>query len=250
MERNITTDAIVLTSRRWGELHRLATLLSPKLGNIRVVVYGGRKGKLASAVKPFTIGKFFLYYNNVRKDYSLKDVDITNFGEHISSNILNLYVALPMVEIAMRVEGGDWKNLYYLLLAHLQLFEDEKVDAKRIFIQYVWRLIELIGLQSDLSLCPVCLKNYSDDELLYFNNQMHTACCFNCCDNRSDSYVGILPPGARRYLRLTETLSLEQAMLIEISQVATERLFRYVITYITSILGSPLKSLNKSVLEN
>ena len=29
MERNITSEAIVLKSRRWGELHRRITLLSP-----------------------------------------------------------------------------------------------------------------------------------------------------------------------------------------------------------------------------
>ncbi|MFA7672068.1 MAG: DNA repair protein RecO, partial [Sphaerochaetaceae bacterium] len=227
----------------------LVTLLSPTLGIISAVNYGGRKGKLASAVKPFTNGKYYLYYNNIRKEYSIRDAQISSYGDFISCDILNLYVALPMVELAMRVEGGDWAKLYALLKEHLNLFETQKDSAKRIFIQYGWRMIELMGLQCDLSQCPICLKNYQDDETLYFNYNMHTVCCLSCSDGQPKIYEGMLPPGARRYLSFTEKLSIQEAVKIELSATASERLFRYVVSYLTTILGSPLKSLNKSVLE-
>ena len=71
MEKNLTCQAIVLANKKWGDLHRLVTLISPTLGLFEVV-YGARKGN-GGWIEPFSMGTFFLYSNRPRRGYTLKD---------------------------------------------------------------------------------------------------------------------------------------------------------------------------------
>ena len=55
MDRNIRTRAIVLSVRKYGELHKALTVLSPDLGLLDVVIFGGRKGKKTALAPLFSI---------------------------------------------------------------------------------------------------------------------------------------------------------------------------------------------------
>jgi hypothetical protein len=55
-------------------------------------------------------------------------------------------------------------------------------------------------------------------------------------------------PGARRYLLLTKGLEESDSVSIELSETATLRMIRYLMRYVTNILGQPLSSLSGGVL--
>ena len=45
MDRNYTTEAVVLKTRRFGDFHKSVTILSPERGIINAVAHGAYKGK-------------------------------------------------------------------------------------------------------------------------------------------------------------------------------------------------------------
>lgn len=248
MERNLTTDVIVLASRRWGELHRLVTLLSPSIGVFDAVVYGARKGKLAAGMELCSIGTCFLYHNRVRKEYSVVDIELLFDPTPIKEDLVGVYVAHAMAELAMRMHGGDFRELFDLLSEHVRALGGREADPRRVLIQFIWRFVGIMGLEPDLGRCPVCSKVYGERDVLSFHTAMHTPCCTECADIDPEGFELALGPGARRYLELTRTLGGRGAIEVPLSETATQRLFRYMVRYVTNILGSPLRSLSGGVL--
>ncbi|MFA5571180.1 MAG: DNA repair protein RecO [Sphaerochaetaceae bacterium] len=249
MERNRREKGIVLAQRNWGDLHRLITLLSPQLGIIDVVAYGARKGKHAGGIEPFTCGTFFLYENRVKKSYSLSDVEVELSPSLMKEDLLRRYISSAIGEMTLLFHGGDYQAIYDLLIETLMLFEHDDVASQRLFIQYVIRLIEIMGILDDVTHCPVCNNPYSDDEVLSFNTSLNTPCCLKCSDITQEVNQLLLGSGMRRYIQFTRTLALSEAVQVEISQRATERLFRYMVGYVTTIIQRPLKSFSGGILE-
>ena len=248
MERNLTSEAIVLTHRKWGDLHRLVTLLSPDLGLCTAVVYGARKGKLAGGIEPGTMGTYYLYHNRTRKEYTLVDVDPQHTIEHIRDDLPRFYCLQAMIEMAMRMHGGDFSSLYHVLGTFLILLESGQHNTRQILIQYIWRFIGILGLEPDLTTCPVCSTHYEKSEVLSFHTGLHTPCCRQCGDVDFESYEFVLGPGARKYLLLTQALGEIDAVQLTLSETAAKRMIRYMVRYITNILGNPLKTLSGGVL--
>lgn len=247
MEKNLTCQAIVLANKKWGDLHRLVTLLSPTLGLFDAVVYGGRKGKLAGGIEPFSMGTFYLYSNRPKKGYTLKDVDLIASKGTIKGALERLYIGHALCEIVIRMHGGDYDELFHLMTTSFELLDDPVIDEKRILILFIVRFIRIMGLEGDLEQCPQCGREYQEEELLSFNRTLNSPCCHACGDVGGD-VAWVLGPGARRYLLFIHAMGEREAVLVPLSETATIRLVRYMLRYLTTILGSPLKGLNTTLL--
>ncbi|MDD2296525.1 MAG: DNA repair protein RecO [Sphaerochaetaceae bacterium] len=248
MERNLTCEAVILANKRWGDLHRLVTLLSPTLGLFEAVVYGAQKGKLAGGIEPFSMGTFYVYNNRPKKGYTLKDVDPIIMHGGIKGELANFYTASALSEIAMRMHGGDFSELYTLLRSCLLVLDSATIDPRRLLILYIWRCVRIMGLEPDLTSCPMCARLYGEKEILSFNAALNSLCCKQCADVNTEDYAWALGPGARRYLEFTQELPEAEAVLVPLSEIATMRLVRYMVRYMTAILGWPLRSLEGGVL--
>ena len=73
MDRNIRTRAIVLSVRKYGELHKALTLLCPDLGLVDAIIFGGRKGKKTALAPLFSINDIQIYHNPVKKEYLITE---------------------------------------------------------------------------------------------------------------------------------------------------------------------------------
>lgn len=248
MERNLRIDAIVLTNRRWGELHRRVTLLSSELGIFDAIVYGARKGKLAGGIEPCTIGTFFLYHNPAKGAYSITDIEPLEQRGTVRTDLIRLYTAHALVEMAMQMHGGDFSALYRVMGSFIMLLDEPEVDPKYVLIHYIWKFIGIMGLDPDLHACPICATVYGEEESLSFNTGLHTPCCFRCGDVDTEGFELVLGPGARRYLLFTRDLSESDSVSVAMSETATIRMVRYMIRYVTNILGYPLRSLSGGIL--
>lgn len=244
MERNITTLAVVLQSRRWGELHRKVSLLTPELGIVDVLVYGARKGRQAGKAERFLTGRFFLYYNPVRQEYSLVDVEPLAAHEALGEDLRRVWAASFCVELILRTGGGESLLLFLLLTQTLDLLSDGAV-VDRVLIQYVWKLLHIAGNAAGLESCPVCDRLYEPDEILGFSLSLLAPCCRSCAGEGDEM---ILPPGARRYLALTEKLEMPEAVSVELSEAAQQRIKAYMLRYASLFAGGGLKTLAAGVL--
>lgn len=242
MRRNITTEAIVLQSRRYLDLHRTLSLFSADFGTIYVVAFGARKGKFAGKIEQFSSGLFHLYHNPVRNQYSLVDVEGDNDGTNIRDNLNATYHAAFMAEVTLKIARGE-SQAHFLLLKEAYAALQARRNTDLVLIQYLWRFIAVAGLAPDLHYCPICEKSYQSDEVLYFNNALLSPCCQQCQDGDLSNKQLLLGPGGRRYLQFTSELLFAHAIEVELSEVATKRMKRYFVRYVATIGALELKSL-------
>lgn len=240
MERSIQTQAIVVKTSKVGEMHKLLTLLCPTLGLVNVMVYGGRKGKKTALAPLFSIGTFQLYHNPVRDEYSLEEAVSSFIPEAIMQNLESTYTASLLCEIVSKTLTDEPETVFDILKSAITKLENNPENSKRITISFIWKLLQIWGFAPDLEYCPVCERQYGENEILIFSNSLTSPCCKNCGDT---DYL-ILPPGARRYLKYTLPMDLNQACEVQLNPAAEERIFLYLIKWLKIHVNTPLKTLD------
>ncbi|NLZ76383.1 MAG: DNA repair protein RecO [Spirochaetales bacterium] len=241
MERNVSSRAIVVHSRKHGRMNRRLTLLTVDFGLIEAISYGSAKSMRAPKANVFTNATVYLYHNPVRDHYTLKDVAVIESNEHLRSEIGLTYRGLFMTELVMKTHGGESALEYELLGRGLRLLEGGVPD--RVLIQFVLRLARILGVHTDYEACPVCYRGYRDDETLRFATDLLSPCCRECGD--ADLF---LPPGARRYVKLTSALEYEESLNVPLSESATIRIKGYALSYARLLAQGPLKTLQSGLL--
>lgn len=256
MERNIKTQAIVVKTSKYGELHKIVTLISPQLGLVSAIIYGGRKGKKTAVAPLFSIGEFQLYNNPVKKEYSIEEGVLSFVPTAINEDLESTYTASFMCELVTKTPSDDSKEIFELLQNALQELENETKNfvensfdssvqtPKCIAIAFTWKLLQIWGLAPNLDYCPICERKYEDDEILAFSSSLLVPVCKNCGDNASF----ILPPGARRYLRYTLAMTFNDACKVKLNSATQVRIFSYMAQWIKMHINSPLKTLDNWIM--
>lgn len=241
MERNIKTQAVVLSVRRFGDLHKAVTLLSPDLGLLDAIIFGGRKGKKTALAPLFSISEMQLYHNPVRNEHSVVEAVSSFVPMSISEDLACTYTASFFCEMISKTPSDEPIQTFNLLCDALLALENNPQDRKKITASFIWKLMQISGTACDLEFCPVCDRKYSDDEVLYFSNPMGVPCCKSC----SDSEYLVLLPGSRRYLRYTMPLSFNEAVEIKLNPAAEDRIFSYMLRWASIFAQSPLKTIRE-----
>ncbi|MBO6001335.1 MAG: DNA repair protein RecO [Spirochaetales bacterium] len=241
MERNISTQAVVLSVRRFGELHKAVTLLSPELGLVDAIIFGGRKGKKTALAPLFSISDMQIYHNPVKNEYSVVEAVSSFVPMSITEDLACTYTAAFFCEIIAKSPSDEPDQTFGLICDALKALEQKPQNRKRITASFIWKLMQISGTACDLESCPVCDKPYAEDETLFFSNPMGVPCCKGC----SDSEYLILLPGSRRYLRHTMPMSFNEAIGVEINAAAEDRIFRYMLRWASVFIQSPLKTLKE-----
>ena len=238
MERNVKALAIVINNKRINELDRQLTLLCEKLGIIDVIIYGAQKSNKALKVPLYTQANFSLYFNG--KKYSLKDVEVIEANEHISTNLETIFAASLISEIAML--DSSLEDIYTLVL--LAIAAINKDNYKMVLIQYILTYIRLAGYEVDYISCPLCSRKYTEEETLGFNSSIKASVCLNC-DDFNQSFI--LPKNARRFLRDSNKSDFSSSLNFKISSIMQERIFNYLTRYLKQIFSIELRCLSSGV---
>ena len=239
MERSVQTQAIVVKTAKVGEMHKLLTLLSPDLGLVSVMLYGGRKGKKTALAPLFSLGTFQLYYNPVRKEYSLEEAVSSFLPEAIMQDLQSTYAASLFCEIVTKTSSDEPKPVFENLKSALLALEKAPQNAKCVIISFLWKFLQISGLAPDLEYCPVCERKFEENETLLFAMQLTSPVCKDC----GDSDYLVLPPGARRYLRYTMGMDFESAVAVQLNPPAQARILSYMLKWIKLHVSTPLKTL-------
>ncbi len=245
MERNVSSLAIVLHSQRYGQLNRRLKLLTVDYGIIDAVSYGAQKSLKSVKAEVFTDGQFFLYYNPVKKDYTLKDVTVLATHDELRESLHTTYTALFFCELLLYVHGGESADEYRLLSQALDHLSSSPEKTDLVLIQFVHQLSDLVGLRTDFSRCPICDRPYGSKEIASFSTTLLAHCCEQCASLDAEL---LLPPGARRYLEVTSCMGFEQSLMVPLSDTATQRIKRYLLRYAQVISNRALKTLATPLL--
>ena len=220
MERDIKSLATVVNIDKKGEVNKLLTLFSPSDGIIYATVYGARKSTKAI-------------------QYSLKDADIVNDRENISKSIGKTLASSLFSELIISSKSADEQSyaLYSKALDYLNLVE----NTVRTVIAFIIHFLSISGLLPSFAFCPVCQREYTDEETLGFNDRYQTLCCLSC-DSRRESFI--LPMNARKFIKRISEISFEDAFLLSVSSSQEKKVLNWLVRLLKEIYPIHIRSLD------
>ncbi len=251
MSRNLKGEVIVLKSTRLQEFHKIVYLISPTFGVVQAIAHGAYKGKgkLGASTELFACSTAYLYYDPVKRSYKITEMEPLTFFDAIRGDLARFYTASLMAEVILKSYGGGegYAQVYQLLKEALGEL-DAGAPTDRIEIQYLWRLVGLLGFRPGIEACSSCGRSFpggavfrrSGDELL----------CEECAASLSDGIEGealSLSAGALRYLAHTESLSLRETMAIGLDRRSERALVAFLHALVEEIVEAPLLTLQAGV---
>ena len=242
MERDVKGLCLVLKTENTGERDRLLTLFSPSLGMLRCRVYGAQKSKKAAQRPLYSEGNFSLYSVPEKHQWSYKDSDIIAERHEILEDLDRTVAASLFSELIMTSRSED-PYLYELISGAFDRLTVGE-DWRRVTISFVVKFLSFFGTLPGFSECPVCQKVYDEREVLGYNDREGTPCC-SACDTAEGAML--LPPNARRFLGRTLEVEFGDTFLLGISEVMTERIFRYVLRLLMRSYPTGLKTLSSGL---
>ena len=245
MSRHAVTQAIVLHSHRFGEIHKGVSLLTRDMGIISAIAHGALKTKsrLRSMTETFCCSEVYLYHEPVKGSYKITDMVPVMFFESVRRDLRRYYSASLWAEVILRsmAAGESDSRVFDLLkgsLVELEVAEEQEVPL--LSAQFLWRFLRLSGFGSDPATCTRCGRHMEREEPAYLDDQPPAFVCRTC--STADRFV--LTAGARRYLMQTAHLALRDASRFSLDRESLSKLTDLLHELTQSVVETKLNSLS------
>jgi len=241
--RHSVTQAIVLQSRQFGEIHKSVTLFTPGEGLVAAVAHGAKKmgSRLRSTTEVFCLSRVFLYEDPVRRTHKITDMEGLRLFHGIRASLARYYAASLWAELILKsFAGGDSaRPLFGLLRESLSLCEQASPEtARSLSMQFLWRYLVLTGNAPDLDRCAECGRSIGADEPLALAGGEGAALCLSCAGPTAVE----VPQAGRRYLAHTARLALADALRVRLDAADESSLRAVLLGLVQGILELPLAS--------
>lgn len=146
----VTTNSIVLHSRRYGDTSRIVVLFTEELGKVSVVARGSRKPQstFGSSLEPLTIGRVGVYHRKNRDLHTLGTADTHYAWKNLHGSLEHMETALMLCKLIMRTQPEEVPapDVYALLRATLEQMEAAESDVVyRLGVQARVTLADIMG---------------------------------------------------------------------------------------------------------
>lgn len=257
MNRSFSTDALVLSSRLIGEDNRLVTFFSSERGVFDAILYGGRKSKLRSMVSPFHSGKGWFYNDESRHSIKITDFDPVSFRPSLRENLYKTCAASFAAELVIKTQGASDQDeltrqwvLVNGFLDGLDLSSDENAHLGT--LRFIWRYLELLGLQPDASECAVCghqflsdmndfLSKSNNNMVSYYDEARHGFLCSECASAEQNLHP--LTSEAAHYLASLSVFSPADVRKIQVHADTFQNLHDFIFMLVRSETGLKFRTL-------
>ncbi|MCR4735651.1 MAG: DNA repair protein RecO [Treponema sp.] len=255
MQRSYSTSAVVVSIKPSGENNSSVTLVTPDKGIVYATLYGGPKSKMRSLISLWNSGIIYLYENQEKKQIKISDFDVKNYHSSFSSNLFKMYAASLAAEIVIKTRcAGSNDACWTLFSGFLDGLELSTEEQGRVgLIRFLWRYLELLGVQPDASHCGSCGSSFLNQEFAtkeetYYNNIENNFICRECSENvSSDSKQNLrmfkINAEAVRYLAAISTLSPAEVRRMKISEESYAQMKNIVFFLIENTIESKLNSI-------
>ena len=165
----ITTDAVILRSRRYGESSRIVTLYTRergKLGAIAKGVRGGGKARRVLPLDPTSIVRAVLYWKETRELQLLSQCDPIVSPEGLGPDLARMGAGMGIVELTdlVTLPGEASETLYSLLSGTLVGVQRATSNAENALYFYEVRLLDVLGFRPELHRCVACRITVLDQQ--------------------------------------------------------------------------------------
>ncbi len=227
MNRSSSTSAIILALKPLGENNSSVTLLTPEAGIIYATLYGGPKSRMRSLVTQWNSGTVWLYENPETKQTKITDYEVKNYHETFCQSIYKIYAASLAAEIVIKTKcAGSPQQCFRLVQGFFDGMNLCNEEQSRLgLLRFLWRYLELLGIQPVTHACSSCGKQFLDSEFApdavsYYNSMENSFICPFCAEHLSDenmlgvkntavqylSALTVLPPAEGRKLTIDEEI--------------------------------------------
>jgi DNA repair protein RecO (recombination protein O) len=204
MTRNNKYSALVLRTRPVGESNREAFFLTREAGIIRATVFGGPKSKLRSYISPFHEGTLLVYHDTVKDFMKVTDFDVRHWRPGLREDYNRSMAAAAVMDTAAATHagGGNWDAALSAASHTLDALESANGEqVLRIFCQFLWNWIDLIGEKPSLRECSLCGELFDEGGVLYAPVE-DGFLCGRCAAGGHEGLA--LNAGARKWLAAAE----------------------------------------------
>lgn len=152
MDRDFKTLGIIVKRENRGERNVLLTLLTPDMGLLDVLSFGGGRGASSYRAPLYGEGVFSLERKSGTNN-CLKDTQIISEHEWVKDSIEKVGWASLFSELVIKSRSAE-SGIYRLYTSVLDSMTDENVDRNAVYFLIHFLLSE--GLSGDWETCPMC----------------------------------------------------------------------------------------------
>ena len=250
MNRNTSSESVVLTHRTFGEKNTLVKLFTQEFGIVDVVAYGARSihSSLHVVNRMGTIGVAYLYMRKDRTLSKLIDFELHNQHAFAKDNILYfLHISLWIETLIATFGSGSeyWKS-FSLLHAAITVLRGCATEAEYALTtaRFLWKYLYINGICPDITHCAKCAASLVHaNNSIYLDGHLYCQECYRT-DPRNiqlDRYKKYSTRLAQYFLEEINTPFPHIVKNTTFIQMQTQ-IFDFIISITEHVIGHPLKS--------
>ncbi len=265
--RNFVYESLALRSRESTGGGRILSIMTAEAGLVDTFVFGGPKSKLKSLASPYSSGRAFIYQEPGRDMGKLSDYEVRESFSGLREGLRKIWGAGLTAEFLLKTHGGggDYPEVLELARAALRTLEagsDE--DADYPILLFLWRMIEILGLQPEVDTCASCGLPIPQNAPRLYSFQSGGFLCSTCAEaegargsaavdgtgrygrtaGSGSAFAGaVLPAGAARWLSASASLDFAEAAGRRLDQASLDGLRALLFGLARSAAEAPLACL-------
>ena len=258
MGKTYCANGTVVQVKPSGEKNFMVVAITKETGLLNATLYGGPKSRLKSLVSPWNSGIFYLTEGQNGQFPKLNDFDVKKYHESFRADLFKMWAASLAAEIAIKTKCADNNEeclkIFQGFIDGLELCKT-KEKGQAGLIRFLWRYLQILGMQPDVSLCSQCQasflgRNLSQDNVKYIPGganyipQENSFVCTDCSKAKTSLYLGI---DAIQYLAAVSALKPSESRTFPLSQEGAGQLKELVFYLSQNACGSSLKSLESGI---
>lgn len=258
MGKSFCVSGTIVQIKPLGEKNFLVTSITKEFGVLSATLYGGPKSRLKSLVSPWNSGILYLTEGQNGQFAKINDFDVKKYHESFRNNLFKMWAASLAAELAIKTKCADnseecW-TIFQGFIDGLELCRT-KESGQAGMIRFLWRYLQILGMQPDVSCCSECqtsffARNLSSDNVKYSSGganyipQENSFVCTDCSRAKTSLYLGI---DAIHYLAAVSALKPSESRSFPLSQEGAGQLKELLFYLSQSACGSSLKSLESGI---
>ncbi|MCR5495669.1 MAG: DNA repair protein RecO C-terminal domain-containing protein [Treponema sp.] len=239
MHGNKVTQATVISVKPSGENNSSVCLLTKAEGVIYATLYGGPKSRLKSLVSTWNTGTIYLSLSH--NHYKISDFDVKSYHLSFRENFYKSCAASVSAEIALKTHcGGNCEKAWALINGFLTGLDraESQVQASSGLLRFLWRYLDLMGLQPDPLSCAFCGKKLEESAHYLLSENAFVG---TCCHREKSPFV--LERDALQFLQGITVLEPKDASALYVQNQAYSQLKSLIFYLIETACSSSLMSL-------
>lgn len=216
----VTSEAVVLRTRKFRETSVIATLYTRAFGKVSMIAKGARqrKGRFGSALQPMNFVKAVFYWKETKDLHLLSQCDLVEQFSGLSDNLERMAPALSIVELVDLVAHSEEENgpLFALLVDVLRALNSATKNTFLALYYFEMKLLDLLGFRPELRHCVECGRQL-DEKALSAKGDLRLSpnglVCHSCAE-RGLGIESVKVASARVLQRLQELKDVQAALRI------------------------------------